>query len=118
MVYNGREQARTDFVTNKQVWGFNGVASLAASPLFAVSREQSVVVNMTNRTNFMHAMHARGHHFRVLDRMGNESGENALRDTMLIEPEGKARLALVVDNPGRWLLHCHMLEHAAAGMNT
>jgi FtsP/CotA-like multicopper oxidase with cupredoxin domain len=24
----------------------------------------------------------------------------------------------VADNPGKWLFHCHMLEHAAAGMNT
>ncbi|WP_338018609.1 multicopper oxidase domain-containing protein [Oricola indica] len=27
-------------------------------------------------------------------------------------------VSLVADNPGKWLYHCHMLEHAAAGMNT
>jgi FtsP/CotA-like multicopper oxidase with cupredoxin domain len=27
-------------------------------------------------------------------------------------------IAFVADNPGDWLLHCHMLEHAAAGMMT
>lgn len=57
-------------MTNKQVWGFNGVANLADSPLFAVSRQQSVVVNMTNRTNFMHAMDAQGHHFRCTGQNG------------------------------------------------
>lgn len=28
------------------------------------------------------------------------------------------QIAFVADNPGKWLLHCHMLEHAAAGMTT
>jgi FtsP/CotA-like multicopper oxidase with cupredoxin domain len=28
----------------------------------------------------------------------------------------RARLLFVADNPGLWLFHCHMLEHAAAGM--
>jgi len=29
-----------------------------------------------------------------------------------------AEIAFVADNPGDWLLHCHMLEHAAAGIMT
>ena len=28
------------------------------------------------------------------------------------------RIAFVADNPGDWLLHCHMLEHSVAGMLT
>jgi FtsP/CotA-like multicopper oxidase with cupredoxin domain len=28
------------------------------------------------------------------------------------------RVAFVADNPGKWMLHCHMLEHQAAGMMT
>ncbi|MFT5510814.1 MAG: FtsP/CotA-like multicopper oxidase with cupredoxin domain, partial [Hyphomicrobiaceae bacterium] len=27
-------------------------------------------------------------------------------------------IAFVADNPGEWLLHCHMLSHAASGMTT
>ena len=27
-------------------------------------------------------------------------------------------IAFVADNPGKWLLHCHMLEHSASGMMT
>ena len=30
----------------------------------------------------------------------------------------RAELIFVADNPGLWLLHCHMLEHHAAGMGT
>lgn len=27
-------------------------------------------------------------------------------------------VALVADNPGKWLFHCHMLSQAASGMMT
>ncbi|VAX07178.1 Multicopper oxidase, partial [hydrothermal vent metagenome] len=30
----------------------------------------------------------------------------------------KTTIAFVADNPGKWLFHCHMLEHAAAGMSS
>ena len=26
------------------------------------------------------------------------------------------RIAFVADNPGRWMMHCHMIEHMAFGM--
>jgi FtsP/CotA-like multicopper oxidase with cupredoxin domain len=38
------------------------------------------------------------------------------RDTWLMQPQERSSLVLVADNPGLWLFHCHMLEHAAAGM--
>jgi FtsP/CotA-like multicopper oxidase with cupredoxin domain len=38
------------------------------------------------------------------------------RDTVLVPPRGKARVALYADNPGDWMFHCHVLEHQAAGM--
>ena len=40
------------------------------------------------------------------------------RDTFLIGPEQTTEVAFVAGNPGKWLYHCHMLEHAAAGMTT
>ena len=27
-------------------------------------------------------------------------------------------IAFVADTPGKWLIHCHMLGHAASGMTT
>jgi FtsP/CotA-like multicopper oxidase with cupredoxin domain len=34
----------------------------------------------------------------------------------MLEPHEIAEVALVADNPGDWLLHCHVLEHHEAGM--
>ena len=40
------------------------------------------------------------------------------RDTELVAPAERVRIAFVADNPGKWLFHCHMLEHRMAGMGT
>jgi FtsP/CotA-like multicopper oxidase with cupredoxin domain len=38
------------------------------------------------------------------------------KDTILI-PAGEADDVLLdLSNPGRWMLHCHIAEHRAAGM--
>ena len=38
------------------------------------------------------------------------------RDTLLMEPRSNATVAVVADNPGQWMLHCHIPEHQEAGM--
>ena len=39
-----------------------------------------------------------------------------LRDTYLMQPGENADLIFIANNPGKWLFHCHMLEHHASGM--
>lgn len=117
--YNGKPMNMDDFRTTKQAWAFNGVANLAKDPFFDVQRGQTVLIEITNATVFLHAMHIHGHHFRVIDRSDSTVDEGRpWRDTFMIGQEQTTKIAFVADNPGKWLLHCHMLEHAAAGMNT
>ncbi len=63
-------------------------------------------------------MHFHGHHVQVLERNGKATGSDAWKDTVLLDPLESAKVAFVADNPGRWMIHCHMLEHQAAGMAT
>ena len=63
-------------------------------------------------------MHVHGHHFRVVSRDGKPVANPVLRDTELMMPDETIEIAFIADNPGKWLLHCHMLEHAAGGMMT
>ena len=119
IVYKGRKLGGNEIMTARQAWAFNGVANLADEPFFAARRGETIIVETVNRTAWVHAMHVHGHHFRVLSRSGSTVDEGKpWRDTFLIGPEQTTEIAFVADNPGKWLLHCHMLEHAAAGMNT
>ncbi len=94
------------------VWALNGVAGMPVEPLFSAERGQTVVVKLVNEGRWPHAMHFHGHHFR-------ETKDGApWRDTILLNPRETKEVAFIADNPGRWMLHCHMLEHQAGGMGT
>lgn len=105
-----REMARAG-----KVWAFNGVAEMPEEPLVTADQGETVQIDITNDTAWPHAMHLHGHHFR---RIAEDGTAGALRDTLLMDRGETARIAFVADNPGDWLLHCHMLEHSAGGMMT
>lgn len=63
-------------------------------------------------------MHLHGMHFRVIKRQGVSVENTPWRDTVLMQPQEKISIAFVADNPGKWLFHCHMIEHMAGGMVT
>ena len=118
-VYKGQKLDGNLIRQSQQVWAFNGIANLADDPFFSIEKNQTVIVEVINKTAFLHAMHVHGHHFRVIERSESEIDEGKpWRDTFMIGPVQTTKIAFVADNPGKWLFHCHMLEHAAAGMTT
>jgi FtsP/CotA-like multicopper oxidase with cupredoxin domain len=71
---------------------------------------------MINGTGFVHPMHLHGHFFRVLDYNGVKPKHEEWRDTVFMHPWDEVTIAVVAGEPGDWMFHCHILEHAAAGM--
>lgn len=101
-------------------WAMSGTARRPddfESPLFVAERDSSHVLSLVNRTAFPHPMHLHGHHFRVLSRDGNTEPHTPWSDTVLVMPREQVEIAFRADNPGKWLFHCHVLEHMAAGMS-
>ena len=101
----------------ERIWALASIASSGhdGPPLFTVARGHTVVLNLPNRTAFPHAMHVHGHHFRQLEG-GTQTARPYWLDTVIVDPERSERIAFVADNPGKWMIHCHMIEHMAAGM--
>jgi FtsP/CotA-like multicopper oxidase with cupredoxin domain len=99
------------------VWALAGKASDGhhGPPLFSVERGRVVVLALANRTAFAHAMHPHGHHFRLLDNL-DDGWKPFWLDTVVVPPGATWRIAFVADNPGKWMLHCHMVEHQETGM--
>ena len=65
-----------------------------------------------------HPIHLHGQRFLVLSEDGITNDNLAWKDTVLV-PTGKTVDILVeFSNPGQWAMHCHILEHAEAGMMT
>lgn len=117
--YHGQMFDLRSLVMEKgKAWAFNGEAGTTVSPLFKAPLGRVVTVNMVNDTRWPHAMHIHGHHFRVIQKNGSPVSNSPWRDTELMQPGDKTSIAFVADNPGKWLFHCHMLEHHMAGMGT
>lgn len=65
-----------------------------------------------------HPIHLHGQRFIVLSENGILNENLAWKDSVLV-PTGKTVDILVeFSNPGKWAMHCHILEHAEAGMIT
>lgn len=114
----GRDVEMRELVKNGMAWAFNGVAGMTEEPFAALKVGETVVFDFINNTAWPHAMHLHGHH--VLPLAIDEKPVSALdwRDTVVIAANSTVKVAFIADNPGKWMLHCHMLEHQAAGMMT
>ncbi len=64
----------------------------------------------------LHPMHLHGVFFRVVARDGRPVAEGHWRDTVLLRPKETVDIALLPRDPGLWMMHCHILEHAESGM--
>jgi len=63
-------------------------------------------------------MHLHGHVFTLLSKNGKPlSGSPVHQDSVLVGPHETWQVAFVADNPGLWMLHCHVLIHAASGLS-
>ena len=109
----GAMSARRTSLTD--IWGFNGQSGLNDAPFHSFERGQTARVSMVNDTRFPHGIHLHGHHFFEVQ---SDGMLGAFRDTTLVNPGETRDILCVFDNPGKWLLHCHMLGHQAAGMKT
>lgn len=116
--YQGEQRAMRDLIREGMVWAMNGEVGQPEAPLVRVPRGTTVQFDMTNQTAWPHAMHVHGHHFQVVERDGQPVNGAPWRDTELALPGESVSCAFVADNPGKWLLHCHMLEHSVSGMLT
>jgi FtsP/CotA-like multicopper oxidase with cupredoxin domain len=84
-------------------------------PLFSLPRGRKVVLEIENDTSRPHPIHIHGHSMTVLS-------ANLLKrpvhraDTVLVLPNERVTVGFAADNPGNWMIHCHVIEHQETGM--
>jgi hypothetical protein len=70
-------------------------------------------------------IHLHGHDFAILQQIGARTFPAGLnlalnnpprRDVVLLPQDGYVVIAFKTDNPGAWLVHCHIADHASAGL--
>ncbi len=92
-------------------WGFNG-KPFDHKQITPVQSGERVRLEFVNTTTMFHPVHLHGHTFAVDEPAGPR------KDTAIVLP-GQSMTALFdADNPGVWMVHCHNVYHAEAGMMT
>ena len=87
-------------------------------PMITVLPGQSVRLHMVNQSEEYHPMHLHGHTFSILSRNDVPlSGSPVFLDSLLLAPGEMWDVGFIADNPGLWMFHCHVLIHAATGMD-
>ena len=75
--------------------------------------------------NHAHPIHLHGHDFAILQQIENANFPANLslkydnpprRDVVLLPSNGYVVIAFKTDNPGTWLMHCHIAYHASFGL--
>ncbi|MCZ4089742.1 multicopper oxidase family protein [Sinorhizobium psoraleae] len=103
----------TFWAINKVPWPGDTPDPIA--PIEELKLGRSYVLQISNRTPHAHPIHLHGLSFRILT-SNKRSFLPPPTDTILLLPDEQAEVALVADNPGDWVIHCHIIEHQKTGM--
>ncbi len=96
-------------------WAMNGRV-FPDGPHLVVRTGDLVKLTFANRSHFDHPMHLHGHKMLVLSRDGRAvTGSPIWLDTVNVRVGEVWEVAFRADNPGIWMDHCHISEHAAKG---
>lgn len=90
----------------------------AAAPALTMRAGRFVHLQYVNESFRLHPIHLHGMFFRLLARNGRPVDEPFFRDTVLVHGKETVDIGLVPLDVGDWMMHCHILEHAEAGMMT
>ncbi len=90
----------------------NGKAGPASTPLI-VRQGERVRIRFVNLGMDHHPMHIHGHTFYVTGTEGGRIPETAWwpGNTVLVGVAQSRTIEFVSDNPGDWMLHCHLPHH-------
>jgi len=105
------------------LWAINGASMTGDGPdgmppMLTLTRGRTTRLVFRNETAWWHPMHLHGHSFKVLARNGAPVPHQVWGDTVLVAPREVVEVAFVADNPGDWMLHCHVMDHQTAGLMT
>ncbi|MEZ4468492.1 MAG: multicopper oxidase family protein [bacterium] len=95
-------------------WRING-QSHAHEPIFTFQQGDYVRMVLDNRAGPEHPFHLHGQFFEVFPDGRPETEQPGLKDTVLVPGLSRVTVFARMENPGKWMAHCHILEHAELG---
>ncbi len=96
----------------RYVWTLDG-KTFSEADMINVRRGEKVRFIFINDSMMHHPMHLHGHFFRLVTSAGSLS---PMKHTADVPPMTSRTIEFAADEPGDWMMHCHILYHAEVGM--
>ena len=102
-------------------WQINGQAwdikdkTCADRPIATLKKDGHYIFELRNMAQYLHPIHLHGLVFKVIS-SNRKQIIPYFTDTYLLGKNEIARIALVADNPGIWMFHCHVIDHMETGL--
>jgi FtsP/CotA-like multicopper oxidase with cupredoxin domain len=103
------------------LWQINGKAwditdkTCADRPIASWKKGKSYIFELKNMTQYQHPIHLHGMSFKVIASNRHKS-HSVLHRHLPAGQERACAVALVADNPGVWMFHCHVIDHMETGL--
>ena len=102
---------KVDRSESENLFAVNGEAYPDA-PAVTVRQGDTVRLRLVNASaEETHVMHLHGYTFRIVARDGNDLAQPERANTVMLGASQTADIEFVADNPGTWMLHCHIMDH-------
>lgn len=98
------------------IWSINGNYFPDTTEVFDVNEGDIVKIRLRNTQGQPHPMHLHGQKFIVLSRNGKSQENFGWKDTVMVGSKEEVDIVFIAEERGEWVFHCHILEHAEAGM--
>lgn len=103
-------------VQGHNYWLFNDIADNSLGPLISGRVGETVEIKIANNSSAPHVIHFHGQHVQVRENTKTPHEIGSFRDSVTFEAWSSVNIAMKLDRPGLWPLHCHILGHQVSGM--
>ena len=108
---------------NVMTWMINGQAWMdcedhMGGDMIPLEQDTPTRITLVNDSDVDHPFHLHGQLVQIVSVDGEAPAWRGQRDTVLVAAGQTVVLYSLMDNPGMWMAHCHILEHVARGMMT
>ncbi len=86
-------------------------------PMVEVSANVATTFEVENKSEMHHPFHIHGNNYQIVAINGvAPTTPQGWKDTWDVPPRSTVTVVSDLSNPGHWMYHCHILEHAEDGM--
>ncbi len=105
-----------EFTINGRAGVGHGSHDPRAEPVDRVAQGTPVRITLRSNVSPEHPFHLHGQFFQIVSPAARAAEEPGLKDTVLVRGAESVTVLTWYENPGRWMFHCHIAEHAERGM--